>query len=56
MRKERCASAAFATVYRISHRFIMSVESSKNKKNKNLLVRNQLLYSQAINQARNERA
>ncbi len=32
MRKERCASAAFATVYKISHRFIMSVESSKNKK------------------------
>ncbi len=34
MRKERCASAAPATVYRISHRLIMSVKSSKNKKKK----------------------
>jgi len=30
MRKERCANAALATVYRILHRFIMSVELSKN--------------------------
>ncbi len=35
MRKERCANAAFATVYRILHRFIMSVKSSKNKNKKN---------------------
>ncbi len=34
MRKERCASAALATVYRISHRLIMSVELSKNLKKK----------------------
>jgi len=34
MRKERCASAAPATVYRISHRLIMGVESSKNLKKK----------------------
>ena len=30
MRKKRCASAALATVYRILHRLIMSVELSKN--------------------------
>ncbi len=34
MQRERCASAALATVYRISHKFIMNVESSKKKKKK----------------------
>ncbi len=33
MQKERYASTTLATVYKILHRLIMSVESSKNKKN-----------------------
>jgi len=40
MQKERCVNATLATVYKILHKLIMSVESSKNIKKKKLFHSN----------------